>query len=97
MKGFRTAAVAGVIALGVSAIVATPAQAHGRPVLQQLPMPASGLCADVDAPTTLNLSGVASGGWTRTWAQWTNGGQGGNVCSRTLVRNNSTGRYQVQS
>lgn len=64
MKAFRTAAVAGVIALGVSAIMATPAQANGRPVLQQLPMPASGLCADVVAATTLNLSGVASGGWT---------------------------------
>lgn len=96
MKAFRTAAVAGVIALGVSAIMATPAQANGRPVLQQLPMPDSGLCADVVAATTLNLSGVASGGWTRSWAQWNNAGRGGAVCSRTLVLNSSTGRYQVQ-
>lgn len=97
MIACRAAAVAGVVALGVSAILATPAQANGRPVLQQLPIPDSGLCTDVNAPTSLNLSGVASGGWTKSWAQWTNSGRGGFVCSRTLIMNNSTRKFQVQS
>lgn len=83
-------------AVGFSAFVATPAQAILRPVYQQLPMPASGNCADVVVPAGVNLSGVGSGGWTRQWGAWENGGRGGFVCGRTLVLNNSTGRYQIQ-
>lgn len=94
----RIAVAVSVAAIGVSALMTAPAQANGRPVYQQLPMPASGVCADLNtsAPTTLNLSGVASGGWTKQWGAWENSGRGGFVCGRTLVRNSSTGKYQVQ-
>ena len=86
-----------VIAAGtLTATFATPALANGRPVHQQVDMPASGVCTDVSAPTTLNWSGVASGGWTKQWGAWANAGRGGFVCGRTLVLNNSTGKYQVQ-
>ena len=91
---------AAVVGLGAGAAMtvalAVPAQANGRPVYQQVDMPASGLCADVSAPTSLNWSGVASGGWTKQWGAWVNSGRGGFACGRTLVLNNGTGRYQVQ-
>ena len=83
-------------AISLSALIATPAQAILRPVSQQLPMPASGNCADVVVPAGVNLSGVPGTGWTRQWGAWENGGRGGFVCGRTLVLNNSTGRYQIQ-
>lgn len=83
-------------AISLGTVIASPAHAHGRPVLQQLPLPASGNCADVVVPAGVNLSGVPGTGWTRQWGAWENGGRGGFVCGRTLVLNNSTGRYQVQ-
>jgi len=58
------------------------------PVLQQLAKPATGTC-DAAQPTGLNWSGVASGGWSESWAQWVNGGQGGPVCTRMLEYVNS--------
>lgn len=96
MKIRNVAAGACVVAIGLSAFTATPAQATLRPVYQQLPMPASGNCADVVVPAGVNLSGVAGTGWTRQWGAWENAGRGGFVCGRTLVLNNSTGRYQIQ-
>lgn len=60
------------------------AGAAGPPaVVQQFAKPASGAC-DAAQPEGLNWSGVASGGWGESWAQWVNGGQGGSVCTRTL-------------
>jgi hypothetical protein len=53
-----------------------------RPALQQVPPAADGTCADSGA--ALNWSGVAGTGWTKSWAEWINGGTGGNVCTRTL-------------
>ena len=53
------------------------------PVLQQFAKPATDTC-DAAQPTGLNWSGVASGGWSESWAQWANGGRGGSVCTRTL-------------
>lgn len=59
------------------------------PVIQQFGLPFTGTC-DEAQPEGLNLSGVASGGWSQSWAQWMNGGTGGAVCTRTL--NYSTAR-----
>ena len=57
-------------------------------ILQQFAKPATGTC-DAAQPTGLNWSGVASGGWSESWAQWANGGQGGTVCTRMLEYVNS--------
>lgn len=96
MRKIMSAGLALGAVVGLALSVAAPAQANGRPVYQQVEMPASGNCADVNAPTSLNLSGVASGGWTKQWGAWANSGKGGFVCGRTLVLNNSTRKYQVQ-
>jgi len=63
--------------------------------IQQFPRPTSGTC-DANQPEGLNWSGVASGGWGESWAQWMHEGQGGAVCTRTLAYNNSTATWQVQ-
>lgn len=62
------------------------------PLLQQFAKPATGTC-DAAQPTGLNWSGVASGGWSESWAQWANGGQGGTVCTRTLEYSVSRGAW----
>ena len=64
------------------------------PVVQQFGKPASGTC-DSAAPAALNWSGVASGGWGESWAQWINSGRGGAVCTRTLVYSTAQGRWIV--
>lgn len=64
------------------------------PVMQQFGRPASGTC-DAAAPDTLNWSNVPSGGWSESWAQWMNGGNGGDVCTRTLVYSTSQSRWIV--
>ena len=62
------------------------------PVLQQFGKPSTGTC-DEAAPADLNWGGSSSGGWGDSWAQWMNDGAGGDVCTRTLVYNNSSGRW----
>lgn len=62
--------------------------------LQQFGKPASGTCETV-APESLNWSGVASGSWGESWAQWMNDGLGGAVCTRTLVYSSSQSRWIV--
>ena len=57
-------------------------------ILQQFAKPATGTC-DAAQPEGLNWAGVASGGWSESWAQWANGGQGGTVCTRMLEYVNS--------
>ena len=64
------------------------------PVLQQFGKPASGTCNSV-APTSLNWSGVAGGGWSESWAQWVNNGNGGAVCTRTLSYDTSQSLWVV--
>jgi len=54
------------------------------------------MTCDEAQPEGLNWSGAPSGGWGESWAQWPNDGQGGNVCSRTLFYNNSTGMWDVR-
>lgn len=58
-------------------------QSSPRDVLQQVGSPTGG-CETVD-DSTLNWAGVPSGEWRESWAQWSNGGLGGAVCSRTLT------------
>jgi subtilase family serine protease len=65
------------------------------PVLQQVPIPTSGSCADVD-DSKYNWGGAGSGGWGQSWAQWADAGQGGPVCTRTLIYNSSFGIWVVQ-
>ena len=48
-------------------------------VLQQLPMPATGSCADM-GPEAALWAVDSPGGWSRSWAEWANGP----VCTRTL-------------
>ena len=64
------------------------------PVLQQFGMPSSGTC-DASAPVMLNWGGAGSGGWGNSWAQWANSGNGGAVCTRTLVYSNAVGHWIV--
>ena len=54
------------------------------------------MTCDETQPEGLNWSGAPSGGWGESWAQWPNDGQGGNVCTRTLFYNNSTGSWDVR-
>lgn len=63
--------------------------------IQQFRMPTTGTCDDA-APEGLDWGGAASGGWGPSWSQWANDGDGGNVCTRTLAYNTSTGSWQVQ-
>lgn len=62
------------------------------PVMQQFGKPASGTC-DAAAPTTLNWSGVASGGWGESWGRWE--GYEGPVCTRTLVYSTAQSKWVV--
>lgn len=64
------------------------------PVVQQFGRPASGTC-DAAQPRGLDWAGVASGGWSESWSEWMNGGQGGFVCSRTLAYRTSTASWMV--
>lgn len=53
-------------------------------LIQQFGKPGQGTC-DAAQPADLDWSGVASGGWSESWAEWMNGGLGGAVCTRTLT------------
>jgi len=64
------------------------------PLMQQFPRPATGTC-DEAQPEGLNWSGVGSGGWGESWAQWMNDGEGGDVCTRTLIYNASASAWEV--
>lgn len=67
------------------------------PILQALPVPASGSCDAIDdTPFRYGIDSLA-GGWSKSWAEWANGGAGGAVCVRTLVYSNSLGAWTVQS
>lgn len=61
-------------------------------VVQQFARPTSGTC-DAAQPVGLNWSGVASGGWSESWAEWANSGTGGAVCTRTLSY--SSGAWRI--
>jgi len=62
--------------------------------IQQFPLPETATCNE-GQPEGLDWGGVASGGWSVSWAQWVNDGEGGEVCTRTLVYNASAAAWQV--
>lgn len=62
------------------------------PVMQQFGKPGTGTC-DAAAPTTLNWSGVASGGWGESWGRWE--GYEGPLCTRTLVYSTAQSKWVV--
>jgi hypothetical protein len=64
------------------------------PILQQFGMPASGDCHGGE-PTGLNWSGVSSGGWGVSWAQWANDSEGGAVCTRMLVYSTEQSKWII--
>jgi hypothetical protein len=55
--------------------------------------PLTDSCDIVDSD--YNWSGVESGGWGSSWAQWPNDNTGGVVCTRTLRYAPATGRWSV--
>ena len=55
----------------------------GHDWVQQVGVPASGSCDDVSS-TVGHWVGAPIGGWSLSWAQWINDGQGGPVCTREL-------------
>jgi hypothetical protein len=63
-------------------------------VTQQFGRPIADTC-NAAAPESLNWSGVSSGGWGESWAQWMNGGSGGPVCTRTLVYSTAQSKWIV--
>jgi len=72
----------------------TDAISGPAPHIQQFAMPETGTC-DEAQPEGLNWGGVASGGWSDSWAQWMNDGEGGEVCTRTLIYNTSKAAWEV--
>ena len=62
-------------------------------VLQQIGVQSAG-CVSVVRPD-LDWSGIASGGWSQSWAQWMNNGLGGEVCTRTIVYDAATSGWSV--
>lgn len=81
-------------ASGSSGTTASAVEALPSPVIQQFGRPSSGTCADA-APVILNWGGADGGGWGESWAQWTNGGRGGAVCTRMLVYSAARDRWVV--
>ncbi len=69
-------------------------QSSPADLIQQVGMPAIG-CTDVRV-TGADWAGVASDGWSQSWAEWVNNGKGGAVCTRTLAYNNGTGAWFVR-
>lgn len=65
-------------------VVAEPVAAPpAHDYFQQVGVPASGNCADVD-PHIGHWPGFPLGGWSKSWAWWINGGNGGPVCTREV-------------
>lgn len=63
-------------------------------VMQQFGLPASGNCED-GASDAMNWSGITSGAWGISWAQWMNNGAGGTVCTRTVEYDTSSAGWVV--
>ena len=65
-----------------------------KPLVQQFGKPASESC-DTVASVSLDWAGITSGGWGESWAQWMNGGNGGAVCTRTLIYSDNLGSWTI--
>jgi hypothetical protein len=64
------------------------------PVMQQVGVSDTNTCADV-TDSDLTFGSEVHGGWSKSWAQWTNDGAGGSVCTRTLTYEVNTSRWSV--
>ena len=72
----------------------SPTGSTGPPnVLQQVGVPASRSCADVNDADARFLG--YTGGWSLSWARWPNDDTGGWVCTRTLSYDQSTRTWNV--
>jgi hypothetical protein len=65
----------------VSEPVPAPPAFEPHDYLQQVALPASGSCDDIP-PESGHWRGTPFGGWSQSWAQWANDGNGGPVCTR---------------
>ncbi len=63
--------------------------------MQAVPRPSTG-CATFVSDTSINWSGIAGTGWNPSWAQWANGGLGGDVCVRMLGYNMNTSSWFIR-
>lgn len=61
------------------------------PVIQQFGLLVGGSCSS--AENSLNWAGVPSGGWANSWSQWMNSGNGGSVCTRTLIYSTTQSKW----
>ena len=69
----------------ITVVVGPPGASSPPPSsYQQIPLPASGSCADVH-DTDLAYGTGLTGGWTRQWGEWADGGRGAVVCGRTIA------------
>ena len=86
--------------LDIPAPVSSPTLATARVLppdeTQQVGAPGSSTC-DALSRTDLDWAGVASGGWTLSWAQWVNGGLGGAVWTRTLYYDGDREQWGIRS
>lgn len=82
---FWTSALQGTITITVAGGGSPSTEMPSVPaaVIQQFAKPVAATC-NAAQPSGLDWSGVASGGWSESWAQWVNGGTGGAVCTRLL-------------
>jgi len=64
--------------------------------LQQVGRGAGDDCADIRAED-LDWGRNIAGGWGPSWAQWANGGNGGDVCTRTIYYNSSNQMWAART
>lgn len=84
----RIIAISGVttVAFGLSALAAVPATAaEGTWVQQYQRSSATETCGAQPGQTPWQASYSGQEAWTGSWAQWANGGNGGWICTRTIV------------
>jgi hypothetical protein len=65
------------------------------PVQQSVSLPSSGSCADVDE-SLLGWGKDIKGGWTRSWQEWVNDGQGGDTCVRMITYVRSADAWEAR-
>ena len=63
--------------------------------MEAVPRPSAG-CATLVSDASMNWAGIAGTGWNPSWAQWANGGLGGDVCVRILGYNMTTSAWFIR-
>jgi len=64
-------------------------------IMQAVLRPSTG-CATLVSDASMNWAGIAGTGWNPSWAQWANGGLGGDVCVRMLGYNMNTSKWFIR-